>query len=402
MLYNWKSGNLSTIGLLLSLFTKSPFQSGIQSSLVGAFQISVEKQHLSHYSNRCFETSTTFLTMATNVHEEGVAASARSLGLFQSTPLLFSKPLTELMGGKNDVYIKLDTLQASGSFKDRGMAHLCDILYHQKGTRKLISSSGGNAGLAVATVGGKLGMEIDVIVPKTTKALVIEKLKSLGASVTVHGENWNEADSLARERVAQDDNAEYVSPYDNPLLWCGHSTLVDEVLTELPETSSKIGAIVASVGGGGLICGILEGLERNGRNDIAVVAAETEGAASFGKAWEKGELIRLKSIDSIATSLGALEVTEEALIRGKSHMAKNGMVSTAICTDKEAVDACVKFAQDYRILVEPACGAALAAIYSPRLREQTFQNVEGTIIMEVCGGSGVNTELLESWKKQFL
>ena len=74
--------------------------------------------------------------------------------------------------------------------QDRGMAHLC-ATFKNAGTTELISSSGGNAGLAVATVGGRLGLDVSVIVPETTKPLVIAKLESLGAKVTIFGENWN-------------------------------------------------------------------------------------------------------------------------------------------------------------------------------------------------------------------
>jgi L-serine/L-threonine ammonia-lyase len=75
------------------------------------------------------------------------------------------------------VYLKLDLLQPSGSFKDRGMARLCLTLQRSGGTTRLVSSSGGNAGLAAATVGRKLGMNVDVIVPETTKPMVVAKLQ---------------------------------------------------------------------------------------------------------------------------------------------------------------------------------------------------------------------------------
>ena len=80
------------------------------------------------------------------------------------------------------------------------------------------------------------------------------------------------------------------------------------------------------------------------------------------------------------------------------------MVTAATCTDAEAVDACVRFAEDHRLLVEPACGAALAVAYSERLRSNVLAKVkgEGPIVIQVCGGSGVNLELLSQWKAQFL
>ena len=311
--------------------------------------------------------------------------------LYAKTPLVYSMPLSALVG--KPVYLKLDALQASGSFKDRGMANLCSTL-EQEGVNQLISSSGGNAGLAVATVASKLGMSVSVIVPETTKPLVIAKLESLGARVTVHGENWNAADKLARQLVDADDSAKYVSPYDNPLLWTGHSTIVDEIVEEIPM---PIGAVVVSVGGGGLLCGVLEGCQRQGVTP-KVVAAETEGAASFGQAWEKGEVVVLPGINSVATSLGATSVTPVALERAKSH--KGGFCS-AICSDAEAVEACWRFAQDHRILVEPACGAGLAVAYSERLRESLLTDVDGPIVLEVCGGSGVSVDLLCQWKTQF-
>jgi len=317
-------------------------------------------------------------------------------GLYLRTPLVRSEPLSKLAG--RDVYIKLDCLQPSGSFKDRGMANLCRTLQKTKGTKKLIASSGGNAGLAVATVGAKQGMEVSVVVPESTKDNVIQKLKSLNAQVTVHGKIWNEADLLARQRVEEDPQAEYVSPYDNPLLWEGHSTVVDEIFDDLPD----LGAILVSVGGGGLICGVLEGLERTNQQKVKVVACETAGASSFGQSWQNGGTkVRLETISSIATSLGALEVTEVAIQRSQKHQDAGGCVEASICTDKEAVEACLKFAMDHRILVEPACGAALAAVYSNRLRPQTLHNVEGPIVVEVCGGSGVNLELLQMWKTEF-
>lgn len=357
-------------------------------------------------SNKDVTTSAEISANAKN--EEGVAASSRSLNLFSCTPLIKSVPLTNLLDSTSPktgpVYLKLDSLQGSGSFKDRGMAHLCHT-FQQQGISKLISSSGGNAGLAVATVAPQLGMFVSVIVPETTKPLVVAKLKSLGADVTVHGSNWNEADLLARSRVADDREAAYVSPYDDELLWTGHSTVVDEVVKQmkaLDQSSKPLGTMIASVGGGGLVCGIFQGLERHGLRETAVVCAETEGAASFGKAFDSGEEVRLKSIDSVATSLGALQVTPVALDRARSHQGKGGVVKAVQCTDAEAIEACCRFAEDHRVLVEPACGAALAILYSDRLRKDVFQDLDGPVVVEVCGGSGVSLELLEAWKKEFL
>mmetsp|Transcript_6270 Transcript_6270/g.8157 ORF Transcript_6270/g.8157 Transcript_6270/m.8157 type:complete len:391 (-) Transcript_6270:190-1362(-) len=343
------------------------------------------------------------MALSSSSSDQDVAWEAREAGLFRRTPLIYSPTLSEQC--QHDVYLKLDCLQASGSFKDRGMGHLCMELKKQ-GSNKLISSSGGNAGLAVASTGKQLGMIVQVIVPETTKSMVVAKLKSLGAEVTVFGENWNAADQLARQKVDQDATASYISPYDNPLLWTGHSTLIDEIVQDLKEQQQAsfkgIGTLLVSVGGGGLLCGVLEGLERQAFK-TKVLAAETVGASSFGQALEKGELVRLDSIDSIATSLGALEVTAATLERIQS--SKQSTTLSAICTDAQAVYACLSLAQDHRLLVEPACGAALAVAYSEELRTKYLTNdgghSDGPIVIQVCGGSGVNVDLLAQWKQEF-
>lgn len=420
-------------------------------------------------------------TSSSSSSSDDVAKEARALKLFSTTPLDYSSPLSKLCES-HAVYLKLDCLQRSGSFKDRGMAHLCASVYKthtdtaaaaaaanrnddvsssssSSSRLKLISSSGGNAGLAITTVASLMpnkSIDVSVIVPQTTKPLVVTKLQSLGATVTVHGTNWNIADALARQLVKESNGtAVYVSPYDNALLWTGHSTVVDEIIHQLllefnSSTSSsslsprhvRIGAILASVGGGGLLCGILEGTERNlGKSDdksniirgCKVVACETEGAASFAASFNASsssssattatvtregkkevKIVRLSGITSIATSLGALEVTSEVIQRAHRHQERGKQdegrssedVLSYVCTDSEAVDACIQFAADHRMLVEPACGAALAPLYSERLRVKLLDELrhdeDSVIVVEVCGGSGVNLELLEGWKTQFL
>jgi len=207
--------------------------------------------------------------------------------------------------------------------------------------------------------------------------------------------NWNAADDLARRVVAEEPGAAYVPPYENPRLWTGHSTLIDELADDLEAPPS---AVVASVGGGGLLCGVYEGLERVGWAKTTVLAAETEGASCFHQALKAGEPVRLPSIDSVATSLGALEISQAALDR-----AENQPTTSLTCTDKEAVDACLRFAQDHRILVEPACGAALAMAYSDRLRPALIADAAdgGDVVIEVCGGSGVTLDILADWQGAF-
>jgi L-serine/L-threonine ammonia-lyase len=182
-----------------------------------------------------------------------------------------------------------------------------------------------------------------------------------------------------------------VSPYDDPLLWAGHSSLVDELALGLQSSDAGTvpSHVVVSVGGGGLLCGVLEGLARQPNPQWAqatVVASETDGAASFHGAWGAAGgpdySFKLSGISSVATSLGALQVTPAALHRAAAH---RGRVASCTCTDAEAVAACAHFADDHKLLVEPACGAALAVAYSARLRAHTLRGAT-CVVLQVCGG----------------
>ena len=162
--------------------------------------------------------------------KETVSRATRKY-LHNHTPLIKSAPLSRLW--QRAVYLKLDNGQPSGSFKDRGMGRLIEY-YAKKGITKFISSSGGNAGLAAATMANLSGIACHVIVPKTTKETAIAKMKLQNADVTITGENWNDADVYARQLIESENatgvhNCFYVHPFDHPLLWQGHSTVVHEI-----------------------------------------------------------------------------------------------------------------------------------------------------------------------------
>jgi L-serine/L-threonine ammonia-lyase len=135
----------------------------------------------------------------------------------------------------------------------------------------------------------------------------------------------------------------------------------------------------------------LEGLHRVGWTGIPVITAETEGAASFAASVEADRLITLEKIASVATTLGARTVASEALAWTHRHIIMPWTVS-----DRDAVDACIRFADDHRILVEPACGAALSAIYN---RASLLADLKRVMVI-VCGGAGVSVSLLREWDRR--
>lgn len=304
--------------------------------------------------------------------------------LHVETPLVESRSLSVIAG--RSVWLKLDALQPPGSFKIRGIGHACEI-YLAQGARRFISSSGGNAGLAVACAGRVLGVPVTVVVPETSTERARELLRLENAEVIVHGASWQEANDFARSLIGATDA--FLHPFDDPLLWQGHSTLVDEVF----RSGLRPDAIVLSVGGGGLLSGVVEGLHRNGGKDIPVFAVETAGAASFHEAVKAGHTVELERITSIASSLGAKRVCERALQWSKEHP-----IHSVVVSDQSALSACERFLADHRILVEPACGASLAVVYENATAFERFS----TVLVVVCGGATATIDQIREWAKKYV
>ena len=189
--------------------------------------------------------------------------------LYMKTPLI---DMLNISNQDHSFKVKMEAYQPSGSFKLRGMDTLCRYAIAH-GATHLVSSSGGNAGLSAAYVGRKLGVKVTVVVPSTTASFILDRLRLEGAEAIVHGDVWDEADKYALDLASKPDAA-YIPPFDNEKLWEGHSTLVDELKEQCSEQPDMI---ILSVGGGGLMCGVMQGLIRNGWTDTTILAVETEG-----------------------------------------------------------------------------------------------------------------------------
>ncbi|XP_028828778.1 serine dehydratase-like [Denticeps clupeoides] len=300
------------------------------------------------------------------------------------SPLLESISLSKLSGTR--VYLKMENVQPSGSFKIRGIGHLCQKLAGAgSDTRGVVCSSGGNAGLATAYAARKLGIPATIIVPLSSPELVVQKLRDHGATVKVLGKVWDDANTEAL-RLAEREGLTFVPPFDHPLIWEGHASLVKELKASLSE---KPGAIVLSVGGGGLFCGLVQGLKEVGWEDIPILCMETVGANCFNAAIKAGQPVTLPDITSKATCLGAKTVCRQAF-----EYRKEVNLISELVTDQQTLEAMELFLDEERVLVEMACGAALAAVYSglvQRLQKLgRLPNPLSSLVVIVCGGSSID------------
>lgn len=308
------------------------------------------------------------------------------------TPLLESWALSRVAG--MPVFLKYENVQPAGSFKIRGIGHFCQQMAG-RGCRHLVCSSGGNAGIAAAYSARKLGIPATIVLPETTSTQVVRRLEGEGAEVQLTGKVWDEANTRAQE-LATRDGWVNVSPFDHPLIWEGHASLVRELKESL---GTPPGAVVLSVGGGGLLAGVTAGLLEVGWPQVPIVAMETRGAHSFNAALQAGRLITLPDITSVARSLGAKTVAARTL-----ECAKECEIVSEVVEDREAVSAVQRFLDDERMLVEPACGAALAAVYSGILgrlqAEGRLRLAHASIVVIVCGGNNISNQQLQELKTQ--
>jgi len=299
------------------------------------------------------------------------------------TPLLEHRRLSASLS--KSVWLKMENTQPSGSFKLRGIGLMCQRAA-ANGARHFVCPSGGNAGFAAAVAGVALHVQTTILVPQTTHESVRAAIRAIGATVIVEGSVWDETNQAAL-RLCEQPGAVYIPPFDHADIWDGNATLIDEVAGKL-----DFDVVICSVGGGGLLSGIALGLERNGLGHIPIIASETEGAASLHAAVQAGELVTLPAITSIASTLGARRVAQQAF-----DWTRKRTVHTVTVSDTQAVRACLDFADDMLALVEPACGAALAVAYQnlPVLAEYKKP------LIVVCGGIAVDLGKLQAWKNQF-
>lgn len=334
--------------------------------------------------------------------------------LYIETPLVYSQSLSAQYN--RDVYLKLESLQPSGSFKIRGMSFMMQKAL-QGGFTEFVCSSGGNAGLAAAYVASLLKTKCTVCVPTVTPVFIVEKLKSLGATVVIQGSIWAEADHKAREIMVELELSEkeaqgegvrakafYVPPFDHADLWEGHSSIVDEIMAQLPITSRlnpnprstlvKPAAIAVAVGGGGLLNGVCEGLVRHGlEKDTTILTTETIGSCCLATAIKNNTPTKVK-IDSIATSLGASIISDKSW-----EYTKQLKITPILVSDAECVNGITQLLNDHNILVEPACGSVIAGLtvifdqeYRDEIKKYDHVNhlVDGHCTLLSCT-TGVNT-----------
>ncbi|MFF0149427.1 threonine dehydratase [Amycolatopsis sulphurea] len=265
------------------------------------------------------------------------AAAERIRPHVRRTPLL----RTEIDG--RPLVLKLEHLQRSGSFKLRGAVN---ALLAGPRPDQVVTASGGNHGLGVATAAQALGLPAVVYVPETVPEAKATGIEATGAKLVRHGATYAEAAAAARA-VAKQPGTRYLHAYDDPDVIAGQGTVTAEIVADAPD----VDAIVVAVGGGGLASGTM--LAADGR---AVFAVEPQQCQALHAALEAGEPVDV-TIDSVAASaLGATRIGTLPF-----EILSSRSVTSVLVTDAEMIAARDRLWHEFRLVVEPAAAAPLAA-----------------------------------------
>ncbi|SPO06323.1 related to L-serine dehydratase [Cephalotrichum gorgonifer] len=317
-----------------------------------------------------------------------------------STPLVESAHLSKLAGCSR-IFLKLENLQPSGSFKSRGIGNylLCRIRECDASGKQphFYASSGGNAGIACVVAARSLGYPASVVVPTTTSPALVARLREEGAhNVYQHGQSVMDADKYLRSTILpRDDNGIYVPPFDHPDVWDGNATVMNEIAAQLSYEQPDL--VVCSVGGGGLMNGIMQSLDDLKWSDkTSVLAMETDGADSLDQALKAKQLVKLDKITSRARSLGVATVSAKTF-----EYAQRPQVSNAVLSDAQAARGCLLMARHERLMVELTAGVAAALCEDGQLQRFSGRRLDrdSKVVLLICGGNDISVDMLMEWQK---
>ncbi|MEM4838082.1 MAG: threonine ammonia-lyase [Pyrobaculum sp.] len=294
-------------------------------------------------------------------------------GKIHVTPTLRSESLSRLTGG--EVFLKLEALQKTGSFKIRG-AYYAMYKYIQEGYREFITASSGNHAQGVAYAAQLHGVKATVVMPETTPWLKVKKTQDYGASVLLHGESYYEAEKKAYELVKS--GVKYLHAYDDPYVIAGQGTLGLEILEQIGD----VDVVVVPVGGGGLISGIAYAIKSK-RPGVKIIGVQSSGAPAVYLSLKEERLVTIERVDTIADGIAVKRPGDLTL-----EFIRRYVDEIVLVDDNEIVDAIYLLLERTRVVSEGAGAASVAALISGKI------DVHNRKTVAVVSGGNIDAPIL--------
>jgi threonine dehydratase len=292
------------------------------------------------------------------------AAAARIEGRVRRTPLLAAAPMQRRLADKAELWLKLECLQVTGSFKARGAISKLGTLAEAEIRRGIVTASGGNHGAAVAYAGWVADTPTTVFVPANVSPLKARKIEGWGARLEVEGGVWDESNRAALARAERDDLT-YIHPFADPAVIAGQGTVALEILADAPE----INTLIVAIGGGGLISGIAVAAKAL-RPEIRIIGVEPEGAPTLHASLQAGRVVELAEITTRVPTMAARRTEPINLELVRRHVEEILLV-----TDDELQDAARLLWLEHGLAVDLSGAAALAPLLAGKLRPRPGEKV---------------------------
>lgn len=285
------------------------------------------------------------------------------------SPCARSEYFSQLTG--NSVYLKLDNLQRTGAFKERGALNKLLTLTAEERSRGVIAASAGNHAQGVAYHAGRHGIGAEICMPLTTPLIKVSATKSYGAEVILHGANYDEACEEAVRR-SQQFGMTFVHPFDDEVVIAGQGTMGLEILQQVPD----IEAVIAPIGGGGLIAGVACAVKETNPH-VRVIGVQPARLPSMKVAIAEGKPVTLSPAATIADGIAVRRAGEKTLPLIQKY------VDDIVTVDEEEIaNAILLLLEREKTLAEGAGAAAIAALIN---RKTPLTGKKVAVL--VCGGN---------------
>ncbi len=305
-----------------------------------------------------------------------VAARERIAGAVAVTPCVESIPLSEQTGCR--VFCKMEYLQRTGSFKERGARNALMLLPPEVRKRGVIAASAGNHALALAYHGKLLGIPVTVVMPRFAPLIKVASCRRMGAAVELYGDSIADARKRA-DGLAEREGLTYVHGYDDPAVIAGQGTLGLEVLEQVPDLE----AVVVPIGGAGLIAGV--GLAvKSVRPEMQVFGVEPECASSYAAALKAHQPVMSRMRATLADGLAVPRVGALAFELAERYVDRNVTVA-----EQDIALAILRLLEGEKSVVEGAGAAPLAALLAGKLPK-----LRGKRVVLVLAGGNIDPAVL--------
>ena len=291
------------------------------------------------------------------------------------TELIYSGFLSDQTGNK--VYLKPENLQITGAYKLRGAYYKISTLTDEERAKGLVTASAGNHAPGVAYAAKAYGCKAVIVMPTTTPLMKVDRTKSYGAEVVLHGDVYDESAAYAA-KLAEEKGYTFIHPFDDPAVATGQGTIAMEIIKELP----LVDYILVPIGGGGLATGVST-LAKLLNPKIKVIGVEPAGAACLKASLKKGKPVTLDKVSTIADGT-AVKTPGQNIF---SYL-QQGLDDVITVEDDELVVAFLDMVENHKLIVENSGLLSVAAL--------KHLDVKGKKIVSILSGGNMDIITMSS------